>query len=236
MSSSVIPARDFAAFSRAFLVSSMARCRFDSSSKASSFSIIAPIVVPCRAALIFNCWCRSSESVIVSLAIAPWYTTTPVHHYTTQFSVPRPRHSLSSPAPDYWKMRSALALLALLLLLSVAQACSPASVAAPSTAQEPTPTPTAVILVPPDVVCEWARVRSVTDGDTIRVDFEAGAKNQPVRYIGIDTPETRHPTLGVQPFGPEASKANATLVAGRRICLKRDVSELDRYDRLLRYI
>src|SRR5215216_5940851 len=96
-------------------------------------------------------------------------------------------------------MRSALALLMLLLLSAMAPACSPAPVSSPS-AQEPTLTPTTVILVPPDVLCEWARGRSVTDGDTIRVDFEAGAKNQPVRYIGIDTPETRHPTLGVQPF------------------------------------
>ena len=133
-------------------------------------------------------------------------------------------------------MRSALALLALLLLSSVAPACSPASVAAPSAALNLTPTPTTVILIPPEVLCEWARVRSVTDGDTIRIDFEAGAKNQPVRYIGIDAPETRHPTLRLQPFGPEASKANAALVAGRRICLEKDISEFDRYDRLLRYI
>jgi micrococcal nuclease len=132
-------------------------------------------------------------------------------------------------------MRTALALLMLLLSLPAA-ACSPASVAAPSTAQDLTPTPTTVILVPPEVLCEWARVRSVTDGDTIRVDFEAGARNQPVRYIGIDTPETRHPTLGVQPFGLEASDANTALVAGKRVCLEKDISESDRYDRLLRYI
>lgn len=52
----------------------------------------------------------------------------------------------------------------------------------------------------------------------------------------MDTPETRHPTLGLQPFGPEASKANTALVAGRRVCLEKDISERDRYDRLLRYV
>lgn len=106
----------------------------------------------------------------------------------------------------------------------------------PASRPAATATPTVMVLVPPEVVCEWARVRSVTDGDTVRVDFEGGERNRPVRYIGVDTPETRHPTLGVQPFGQEASKRNAELVGGRRVCLEKDVSELDRFDRLLRYV
>ena len=128
----------------------------------------------------------------------------------------------------------------LAFLLPVLAACEvptpPGTLGSPPASPTSAPTPTTVILVPPEVVCEWARLRSVTDGDTIRVDFEAGAKNQPVRYIGIDAPETRHPVLGPQRFGPEASKANAALIANRRICLEKDVSEFDRYDRLLRYI
>lgn len=75
----------------------------------------------------------------------------------------------------------------------------------------------------------------MTDGDTIRVDFATGTANQAVRYIGMDTPETVHPTLGVQPFGPEASARNKALVGGKRVCLERDISEMDRYGRLLRY-
>lgn len=89
--------------------------------------------------------------------------------------------------------------------------------------------------VPAGVTCEWAKVRSVTDGDTIRVDFETGPANQPVRYIGIDAPETVAPGTPVQPFGPEASRENARLLAGKRVCLEKDVSERDRYGRLLRY-
>ena len=98
------------------------------------------------------------------------------------------------------------------------------------------PGPTSVANLPAGVTCDWAKVVRVTDGDTIRVDFIDGATNLPVRYIGMDTPETVHPTLGVQPFGPEASQRNKELVGNKQVCLERDVSETDRYDRLLRYV
>lgn len=132
--------------------------------------------------------------------------------------------------------------LVLVLLVSVGlSACDGAaapladtSLPASTTAAVPTPSPTPNL--PAGVVCQWARVRSVTDGDTIRVDFEAGPANQPVRYIGMDTPETVKPDTPVQRFGPEASRENARLVDGERLCLERDVSERDRYDRLLRYV
>lgn len=100
----------------------------------------------------------------------------------------------------------------------------------------PTATPIEASRIPSEVSCQWARVRSVTDGDTIRVDFEGGSANQPIRYIGVDTPETVHPTLGKQPFGVEASAENTRLVGGKRVCLEKDVSERDRFDRLLRYV
>jgi len=90
--------------------------------------------------------------------------------------------------------------------------------------------------VPPEVVCQWAKVAHVVDGDTIRVDFEIGAADVPVRYIGIDTPETVAPGQAVQPFGPEATARNTRLVSGKRICLERDISEQDQYRRLLRYV
>ncbi len=82
---------------------------------------------------------------------------------------------------------------------------------------------------------QLARVVAVTDGDTIKVDLGAGVIER-LRYIGIDTPETVHPSEPVEPWGPEASAANAALVAGREVLLERDVSERDRYDRLLRYV
>lgn len=81
--------------------------------------------------------------------------------------------------------------------------------------------------------CTWAETVRVIDGDTIVVRI-AGAEDT-VRYIGVDTPETSHPTKGVEPFGAEATAANRTLVEGRRICLESDITERDRYSRLLRY-
>ena len=57
-----------------------------------------------------------------------------------------------------------------------------------------------------------------------------------VRYIGIDTPETVHPTRGEEPYGREASTRNRELVMGETIYLEKDVSETDRHGRLLRYV
>ncbi len=57
-----------------------------------------------------------------------------------------------------------------------------------------------------------------------------------VRYIGIDTPETKHPTKEVEPYGEEASEANRKLVDGKTVRLEFDVQEQDRYGRLLAYV
>jgi micrococcal nuclease len=74
-----------------------------------------------------------------------------------------------------------------------------------------------------------AVVVEVVDGDTVRVRLGDG-REEPVRYIGIDTPERGEPCF------QEATDANARLVEGRRVRLERDVSERDRYDRLLAYV
>jgi micrococcal nuclease len=72
------------------------------------------------------------------------------------------------------------------------------------------------------------RVIEVIDGDTIRI--EGGLS---VRYIGIDTPEMG---LLPEPLAIEATEANRRLVEGKRVRLEKDVSETDRYGRLLRYV
>ena len=69
------------------------------------------------------------------------------------------------------------------------------------------------------------------DGDTIEVN---GFYR--VRYIGIDTPETVHPTKPVEFWGPEASQRNKELTERKLILLVRDGRNKDDYDRLLRYI
>ena len=48
------------------------------------------------------------------------------------------------------------------------------------------------------------------DGDTIKINYEG--KEQNVRYLLIDTPETSHPQLGKQPFGEQAKERNRVLV------------------------
>jgi len=78
---------------------------------------------------------------------------------------------------------------------------------------------------------EKARVSQVVDGDTIKL---SDAKK--VRYIGIDTPETKHPSKPQGCFGKEAAEKNRQLVAGKEVELEKDVSETDRYGRLLRYV
>ncbi len=81
---------------------------------------------------------------------------------------------------------------------------------------------------------ERGQVVKVRDGDTIEV--EIGGVTKVVRYIGIDSPETVDPRKPVQCFGKEASNKNKELVEGKTVELEKDVSETDKYGRLLRYV
>lgn len=105
-----------------------------------------------------------------------------------------------------------------------------------------TPTPTAEIAAEqpsPGVegtnttapAAEGILVTKVVDGDTIKLE-----DGTTVRYIGIDTPETVHPSQPVGCFGKEASAKNKELVEGKRVRLEKDVSETDKYGRSLRYV
>lgn len=79
-----------------------------------------------------------------------------------------------------------------------------------------------------------ARVTRVVDGDTIRVEIDG--EEFRVRYIGIDTPETVDPRRPVGCLGKEASERNRQLVDGKVVGLEKDVSEMDSFGRLLRYV
>ncbi len=79
-----------------------------------------------------------------------------------------------------------------------------------------------------------AWVERVVDGDTIMVEIDGRIER--LRYIGVDAPESVRPDYPVECFGPEASKENARLVGGQEIELVRDVSDRDRFGRLLRYV
>jgi micrococcal nuclease len=75
----------------------------------------------------------------------------------------------------------------------------------------------------------------VSDGDTIRVRLSSGREER-VRYIGVDTPETAKPGAAAECFADRAAAFNARLVADREVRLERDVEERDRYGRLLAYV
>lgn len=99
---------------------------------------------------------------------------------------------------------------------------------------KPTVTPTPTVTLPP-VSCvpkntkrEVGTVSRIVDGDTI--DVRIGNQTFRVRYIGVDTPEQG------DYFYYQATEANRRLVEGKKVTLVKDVSEVDRYDRLLRYV
>jgi micrococcal nuclease len=80
-----------------------------------------------------------------------------------------------------------------------------------------------------------ATVSKVIDGDTVHVTI--GGRTEEIRLIGVDTPETVHPTKPVECFGPEASQhTKGLLPRGTRVYLVRDVESRDRFGRLLAYV
>lgn len=80
---------------------------------------------------------------------------------------------------------------------------------------------------------EAAKVTKVIDGDTIEIDRGKGVEK--LRFILVDSPETKHPQKQVEYYGAEASKFTTKWLEGRTIYLEKDVSETDKYGRLLRY-
>ena len=81
-----------------------------------------------------------------------------------------------------------------------------------------------------------AQVDRVIDGDPIRVRLD-GARGT-VRFTGVDTPETTHPTRGVEPDGPEAAAYTTARLTGATVRLDRDPAgdDIDADGRLLRYV
>jgi micrococcal nuclease len=137
--------------------------------------------------------------------------------------------------PSSGQRRRIAAGLALIVAIAVAAGCAlpsggtagpdaPATAPIPGTPQRPTgPT-------------EDATLVAVVDGDTIRVRLDGVVES--VRSIGIDTPEPNPTSANTpEPFADEATAANRRLLeAGGRLVLERDVSERDRFGRLLRHV
>lgn len=81
---------------------------------------------------------------------------------------------------------------------------------------------------------EWTVVR-VVDGDTIEV-ARGGNRTDTVRLLGINTPETHHPTKPVECYGPEAAAFTEEHLTGRPVQLEGDIEGRDRYGRRLAYV
>lgn len=79
-------------------------------------------------------------------------------------------------------------------------------------------------------------VVDVVDGDTVKIATADGVIG--LRLIGIDTPETVHPSQPVECFGPEASAEATRLLAGQRVWIELDATQglTDRYGRTLAYV
>jgi len=85
-----------------------------------------------------------------------------------------------------------------------------------------------------------ARFVEVIDGDTFiaEVDVDGKRREETIRMIGIDTPETSY-SYGNEPecYGSEATRfADSILNAAPRIWLEADRRDADNYGRLLRYV
>lgn len=75
------------------------------------------------------------------------------------------------------------------------------------------------------------------DGDTIKVIMDD--KEETVRFLAIDTPETKHPNKGEEPYGKEASNYTCNRVKeAQKLELEFDSNsdKKDKYDRYLAWI
>ena len=100
----------------------------------------------------------------------------------------------------------------------------------PSLIQEPAEPPSPE----PEAIGETALVARVIDGDTVEVVL--GGTLLDVRLIGIDTPETAHPSEPVECMGGAASRFTRKSLEGQLVQLEFDVERLDRYGRTLAYV
>jgi micrococcal nuclease len=91
----------------------------------------------------------------------------------------------------------------------------------------------------PAPLAERVLVTDVVDGDTIKV--LRGRRQETVRLIGVDTPETGRPGTPVQFYGPEASLFTRRALIEKRALLtfeppERAGGSRDKYQRTLAYV
>ncbi len=76
----------------------------------------------------------------------------------------------------------------------------------------------------------------VVDGDTIKILIDG--QEETVRLIGVDTPETKHPSKDVECFGEEASAYVSSILRGKNVLVELDETQgiRDKYERILGYV
>lgn len=78
------------------------------------------------------------------------------------------------------------------------------------------------------------KILGVVDGGTVYVEINGEKKT--VRLIGVDTPETAHPSKPVETYGKEASEFTKNLLLGESVYLEFDETTIDKYGRVLAYL
>ena len=80
------------------------------------------------------------------------------------------------------------------------------------------------------------QVLKVVDGDTIHISYNG--KDEKVRFIGLDTPETKDPRKPIQCFGHEATAKMTEFAENKNVRLEFDKTqgERDKYGRLLAFV
>jgi micrococcal nuclease len=78
---------------------------------------------------------------------------------------------------------------------------------------------------------EESKINRVVDGDTAVLK-----DGRTVRFLNIDTPETKKPETPIMCFGKEASEFTKALVEGQDVTLVSDQEDKDKYGRDLRFI
>jgi micrococcal nuclease len=93
----------------------------------------------------------------------------------------------------------------------------------------------APVLAEPGSDAPLVTVTGVVDGDTVRVQFDDGSF-EPLRIIGVNTPERVDPREPAECFGLDASARTMELALFRKAVLETDVAPRDRFGRLLGYL
>ena len=83
-------------------------------------------------------------------------------------------------------------------------------------------------------IYQKAKVKYAVDGDTIWVDIDG--KDEKVRFVGVNTPEVAKDGNPAEFMAEEAKDFTNKTLENKEIYLEKDISDRDKYDRLLRYI